>query len=79
MARAVFRQEKLEFKARLGLHSEILCSKGGRRGGGRKGREKREQKRREEKRREEEERGGEGIRREGESYLVLAANAEFFQ
>lgn len=74
MARAVFRQEKLEFKARLGLHSEILCSKGGRRGGGRKGREKREQKRREEK-----ERGGEGIRREGESYLVLAANAEFFQ
>lgn len=25
------------------------------------------------------ERGGEGIRREGESYLVLAANAEFFQ
>lgn len=61
MARAVFRQEKLEFKARLGLHSEILCSKGGKE---RRGKEGKGEERTEKEGREEEGRGGKG--REGD-------------
>lgn len=82
---AVFRLEKMEFKARLG-YIVRSCMERGKEGKGKEGNRREEKRRAEEERRGEKRRvgkGGAGERgreaRGGESYLVLVASAECLQ
>lgn len=82
---AVFRLEKMEFKARLG-YIVRSCMEKGKEGKGREGNRREEKRRAEEERRGEKRRVGEGgagergrEERGGESYLVLVASAECLQ